>query len=70
MRYVRKADFAAANRIANLTGVGNIDVSGSVRGMQKLYGWPKGGQVRVGGYIYNAGPAAVEALDNANLLHG
>lgn len=70
MRYVRQEDYSRANRIAKFDAVGNISVTGSVRGMQELYGWPKGGQVRLGSYIYNVGPAAVEALNNANLLHG
>lgn len=58
-----------ARRLVNFE-VGSIDKSGSVVGMRNLYGWPKGGQVRLGGYIYNIGKAAVETLDNANLTRG
>jgi hypothetical protein len=38
--------------------------------MQKKYGWPKGGQVRVGAYIYNVGVAEVERLRNLFILKG
>ena len=68
MRYVRKTEEGRARRMVDFDSVSNIDSSGSVRGMQKLYGWPKGGQVRIGGYIYNIGTAAVERLANSNVL--
>ena len=69
MRYVPMELESQARRAVNFN-VGNIDKSGSVRGMQQLYFWPKGGQVRLGGYIYNVGPAAVEVLNNKNLIRG
>lgn len=70
MKYVPKDVENKARRLVNFDSCGNIDKSGSVVGMRNLYGWPKGGQVRLGGYIYNVGPGAVERLDNANLLKG
>lgn len=65
MRYVRQQD---AEKIERLNECGNISVTGSVRGMQDKYGWPKGGQVRVGSYIYNVGVAEVERLRALGLL--
>lgn len=67
MRYITEDD---ARRYRVNTGVGNIDKSGSVKGMQQLYGWPKGGQVRIGGYIYNVGVSEVERLRRAGVLKG
>lgn len=67
MKYVRQED---ANKVRGLNSCGNISVTGSVVGMRKLYGWPKGGQVRVGSYIYNVGVTEVERLDREGLLHG
>lgn len=70
MRYVPLEKEKQARRLVNFDSVGNIDKSGSVRGMQKLFGWKKGGQVRLGGYIYNVGVSEVEKLRNARLLRG
>ena len=70
MKYVPKAVEDKARRLVNFDACGNIDKSGSVVGMRNIYRWPKGGQVRLGGYIYNIGPSAVERLDNANLTRG
>jgi hypothetical protein len=70
MRYVPAENVSRAARAVNFDGYGNIDVSGSVKGMQKLYGWPKRGQVRVGGYIYNIGPLNVAKLEALNLIRG
>ena len=53
-----------------LDNVGSIDKSGSVVGMQKLYGWPKGGQIRVGSYIYNVGVSEVERARSLGILRG
>lgn len=68
MRYITEQD-AKANRV-NLDAVRSIHRTGSVRGMQDRYGWPKGGQVRVGSYIYNVGTAEVERLRNLGVLQG
>ncbi len=54
----------------NLEHVGSIDRSGSVRGMQRLYGWKKGGQVRIGSYIYNIGTSEVERARRLGILRG
>lgn len=70
MKYIHKDDEYAARRMVNFEACGNIDRSGSVKGMQQLYGWPKGGQVRVRGYIYNVGPTAIDKLRNHNLIRG
>ena len=70
MKYVPLEFEAKARRLVNFDACGNIDKSGSVVGMRKLFGWPERGQVRMGGYIYNIGPAAVSKLDNANLTRG
>jgi hypothetical protein len=43
MRYVREED---RKSVRGLDSCGNIDKTGSVLGMQRIYGWPKGGQVR------------------------
>lgn len=69
MKYVPMEVADKARRAVNFN-VASIDKSGSVVGMRNLYGWPKGGQVRLGGYIYNIGPVAVEKLDNLNLTRG
>lgn len=70
MRYVPKANEAAARRAVNFDACGNISITGSVRGMQQLYGWTRNGQVRLGSWIYNIGPAAVEKLKGLSLLRG
>jgi hypothetical protein len=67
MRYITVR--AARDNRVNLD-VGNIHYTGSVRGMQKLYGWPKGGQVRVGSWIYNLGPAEVQRLERLGVVRG
>lgn len=54
----------------NLEHVGSIDRNGSVRGMQRLYGWKKGGQVRIGSYIYNIGTLEVERARRLGILRG
>lgn len=69
MKYV-PMEFADKARSRVNFNVASIDKSGSVVGMRNLFGWPKGGQVRLGGYIYNIGPVAVSILDNANLTRG
>lgn len=68
MRYTTKEGARRAR--VNLEAVGNISVTGSVRGMQERYGWPKGGQVRVGAWVYNVGVAGVEKLRKARELKG
>jgi hypothetical protein len=70
MRYVTKENEAKARRLVNFDACGNIDVSGSVTGMQRRYGWQRGGQVRLGGYVYNVGSAGVARLRDAGLLRG
>lgn len=67
MRYVKQAD---AHLVNGRDECGNISVRGSVRGMQRIYGWPKGGQVRIGAWIYNVGVAEVERLRSLGLLRG
>ncbi len=67
MRYV--SEKAAADAKLDLS-VGSIHKSGSVTGMQQNYGWQRGGQVRVGSYIYNVGVQEVERLRRLNLLRG
>lgn len=67
MRYV---EIENKPKVRNVDAVGNISVTGSVTGMQKLYGWPRGGQVRIGSWIYNIGPAEVERLRNLGLIRG
>lgn len=67
MRYITKAD-AERHRV-NLD-VSNISVTGSVTGMQKQFGWPKGGQVRVGSYIYNLGVDEVQRLARLGIVKG
>lgn len=69
MIYVPKEKEVQARRLVNFE-VGNIDRSGSVRGMRSRFGWPVGGQVRLGGYIYNVGTAAVQKLRDARLIRG
>jgi hypothetical protein len=68
MRYIPKDYEAEARRLVDFETCGNIDASGSVKGMQTLYGWPKRGQVRLGGYIYNVGPSSVQRLEAAGLV--
>lgn len=68
MRYITE-ESATRNRV-NLEAVGSIHRTGSVRGMQERYGWAKGGQVRVGSYIYNIGVSEVDRLRNLGALRG
>lgn len=68
MRYTTQE--AARRYRINLDAVGSIHKSGSVAGMQKLYGWPKGGQVRIGAYIYNVGVDAVARLRGYGEIKG
>lgn len=68
MRYITE-EAAKRNRV-NLDNCGSIHSTGSVTGMQKRYGWKKGGQVRVGSYIYNIGCSEVERLRNLGLVKG
>ena len=55
---------------ARMDTVGSIARSGSVRGMQNRFGWKRGGQVRVGGFIYNVGPDDVARLKQQGILRG
>ena len=55
---------------SELARCGNIAASGSVLGMQRQYGWPKKGQVRVGSYVYNVGPEVVERMINRGHVSG
>lgn len=70
MIYVRVKDKDKASRLItrDISDFPNISRTGSVIGMRQIYGWPKGGQVRVGSYIYNIGPANVQILKSANLV--
>jgi len=70
MRYVPLKSESLARRLVNLDACGNISVTGSVRGMQTIYNWPKNGQVRMGAWIYNIGPDAVDKLRAARILNG
>ncbi len=67
MRYMTQAD-AERNRVS--LDVANISASGSVKGMQQIYGWPKGGQVRVGGFVYNVGVVEIERARSLGILKG
>lgn len=67
MIYVPKEKETQARRLVNFDAVGNISRTGSVIGMRKLYGWPIGGQVRLGSWIYNVGSVALAQLKAANL---
>lgn len=68
MIYMTKED--AVNNGFNLDGVGSISVTGSVIGMRNKYGWEKGGQVRVSGFIYNIGKNEVERARSLGILRG
>lgn len=69
MKYIRVADADRARRIEpRLESCGNISSTGSVLGMQRRFNWPKGGQVRIGAYIYNVGPEGLAKL--AALVRG
>ena len=72
MRYILQTDYSKANRaVSNAFEIcGNISVTGSVKGMQKIYGWKPKGQVRYGRYIYNIGPWNVQVLKDRGLLKG
>lgn len=67
MRYVTAENARKARLSLN---VGNISVTGSLTGMQQKFGWPKGGQVRVGSYIYNVGVSEVQRLSRLGYLRG
>jgi hypothetical protein len=66
MRYMKQED---ADRVG-ACNFPNIHATGSVRGMQMRYGWPRGGQVRVGSWIYNVGPANVKGWKSQGLVRG
>jgi hypothetical protein len=72
MRYVRVKNWTEARNVTRgqLDLCGSIHASGSVRGMQKIYGWPRGAQVRIGRYIYNVGTVALQRLRDSGLVHG
>jgi len=67
MRYVKESN---RNKVRNIDSAGSIHRTGSVTGMQRKYGWPKGGQIRLGSYIYNVGVREVERLRDGGLLLG
>ena len=69
MRYVKKCDVPLW-LASEMDRVGSIDRTGSVRGMQNRFGWKRGGQVRVGGYVYNVGPEGVARLERQGVLRG
>lgn len=68
MRYA--TEDACRRARVNLDACGSIHRSGSVAGMQARYGWPKGGQLRVGSYVYNVGAGALDRLRAAGDLRG
>jgi hypothetical protein len=68
MRYVKVSDAGQIRDV--LDRVGSISATGSVIGMQRLYGWKRGGQVRVGAYIYNVGPSEVARIAALGILRG
>lgn len=72
MRYISRDDEKRARRLAKgaFNSCASIHATGSVRGMQKLYGWPRGGQVRIGSYIYNVGTKVIDVLRDRNLIKG
>lgn len=70
MRYIRKQDADRNGFTALAERCGSISVTGSVRGMRKLYGWPAGGQVRIGAWVYNVGPDAVQRAGQLGILRG
>lgn len=65
--YVPKSLEPKARALVDFDRCGNIHRSGSVIGMRKQFGWQKGGQVRLGMWIYNLGPLAVQRLRDALL---
>lgn len=67
MRYAKEADARAHG--VNMEAA-NISATGSVRGMQARYGWKPGGQIRIGGYIYNLGVAEIQRLRAAGIVRG
>lgn len=67
MIYVREED---RGKVRGLGAAASISVTGSLTGMRKLFGWPKGGQVRIGSWIYNVGTAEVSRLREEGLLKG
>ncbi len=69
MRYISESDLPKAKAAGfDPDAVGSIHRSGSVAGMQKKYGWPRGGQIRIGSYIYNAGPDMVRRLSELGIV--
>lgn len=68
MRYIRSSDAYLVK--STLDKCGNISATGSVSGMQRLYGWKRGGQVRVGSFIYNVGPSEVARFRALGILRG
>ena len=70
MRYVTQAGVEKHRLTGEFEACGNISKTGSVLGMQKLFGWPKGGQVRKGAFIYNVGPLAVDRMRGLGIVKG
>lgn len=52
MIYVKREEFARYLVHNNLEVVDSIDATGSIRGMNKRFGWNKYEKIRSGKYIY------------------
>lgn len=72
MRYVKLSDGPKAARLIGkpFEDHDRIHQTGSVSDMQRVYRWPRAGQVLYGDFIYNLGPEAVKLLVDAKLAKG
>jgi hypothetical protein len=72
MRYIRTRDLPNCDLPCDANGINfpSIDASGSVRGMQSRFGWPRDGHVRIGGYIYLIGAVHLDRLRRRGLVRG
>lgn len=70
MRYVAAVEWPRASVLPHYQTFPHIHVTGSVKGMQKNYDWARGGQVRVGSWVYNTGTDNVQKLRDAGVLRG
>lgn len=67
--YLNRLQTRKAEALLNksLSEFPNIDKTGSILGMIKLYNWKRGATVRSGSYIYNIGVENIQKLkDNLN----
>jgi len=70
MKYVLREFEAAARSLVDFGSCARIGKDTLKRDPVLPASWVRGGQVRLGSFIYNIGPDAVEKLNKAGILRG